>query len=690
MRPKARQESTGKISTQESSFSSTVFHTLIENSANAISLVNKRGLVVYSSPSTKKILGYDPQEILGVPGRKFVHPHDLRIILPKLSAIALKEGASKTVEARVKRKDNSYMWAEITVTNMLGNKNVRAVILSYQDITKHKAKEVEAAHSTAIIESSDDAIISKTLDGVIMSWNPAAQKLFGYTAKEAIGRHISSVIIPSALLKEEEEILTRLGRGEKIDHFETIRMDKNQTPLEVSLSISPIIDKEGTIVGAANIIRNIQEAKKREREKYFLVKAQEILSSSIDYETTLKNIATLIVPSVADHTRIIILDEKQRIQEIAVSHRDTEMTRELRDLYNIYSHMFHTPGVARIIKTGKAELINDVSKADVVSKNPKLRKIINRLQIVSYMGVPIRSATRILGVITFSSTTPTHRYTQAELEVALELGLRAGYAVENALLYRNATRAVMLRDEFLTVASHELKTPVTSLKAFGQVLQQRARKQGDMSSVMLFKKMDQQIDRLTHLIYDLLDVTKINSGKLQFHQASYSFDRLVTEILQEVGRTTNSHTFIRSGATNAILKGDRERIGQALTNLLTNAIKYSPNEAKIIITSSSTRKDVTCCVQDFGLGIDSKKLPHIFKRFYRETNNSSHTYPGLGLGLYITSEIIKRQHGRIWVESVKGKGSKFCFTLPRMTDISSMGGISKSQRRNKHEKSAIN
>ncbi|MBA3723393.1 MAG: PAS domain S-box protein [Candidatus Levybacteria bacterium] len=224
--------------------------------------------------------------------------------------------------------------------------------------------------------------------------------------------------------------------------------------------------------------------------------------------------------------------------------------------------------------------------------------------------------------------------------------------------------ALEQREEFIGIASHELKTPVTSVKAYTQILQSRFRKADDMKSVEMVGKMDAQLDKLTSLIGDLLDVTKIEGGKLQFHQAFFDFNELASEIIEEMQRTTDKHSLIKEFSKAKTVYGDRDRIGQVITNLISNAIKYSPHSEKIILKSSTDANNVTLSVQDFGVGMSKEDQAKVFDRFYRIAGIKQDTYPGLGLGLYISAEIIKRQGGEIWVESKKGKGSTFFFTLP--------------------------
>lgn len=220
------------------------------------------------------------------------------------------------------------------------------------------------------------------------------------------------------------------------------------------------------------------------------------------------------------------------------------------------------------------------------------------------------------------------------------------------------------KDEFIGIASHELKTPVTSIKIFTQVMQKRFIKKGDDDSALLLSKMDTQINKLTHLIEDLLDVTKIESGKLRFNESLYDFNELASEIIEEAQRITPIHQIIKQGESSKLIFGDRERIGQVLLNFLTNAIKYSHSGDKIIISVQNSAKYLTVSVQDFGIGIPKSKQPHVFERFYRETGPKEDTYPGLGLGLYISKEIIARQGGSVGLISEIDQGSTFHFKLP--------------------------
>jgi PAS domain S-box-containing protein len=220
------------------------------------------------------------------------------------------------------------------------------------------------------------------------------------------------------------------------------------------------------------------------------------------------------------------------------------------------------------------------------------------------------------------------------------------------------------KDEFIGVATHELKTPVTSIKAYTQILQHRFMKEGDTRSSDMLSKMDMQLNKLISLISDLLDVTKIEGGKLSFMKEEFVMDELVSELVEELQRTTAHHTITITGNIQRSIIADRDRTGQVVTNLITNAIKYSPSSNKIVVHLKTVSDGVQVSVQDFGVGIPLEKQSKVFERFYRVSGPKEDTFPGLGLGLYISSEIIKRQGGKIWVESIEKEGSTFGFTLP--------------------------
>lgn len=473
------------------------------------------------------------------------------------------------------------------------------------DLPKHAPPAQR--HLAAIVTFSDDAIISKDLNGFITSWNKAAEGIFGYTAEEAIGRHIT-MIIPPELLQDEDRILANIRNGIPIKHFETIRITKDGRRIPLSLTISPIKDEHGTIIGASKTARDITEQKGLEQQ---LALMAALVASSSD-----------------------------AIWSMSLDGVVTSWNTSAEKLYGyVAAEMIGTLGIMIVSPGRRSEFENFREKIGLglVVENYEMEQLTagGEQVHVSMSMSPIYDAEQTL------------------------IGI--------AIIARDITERKRLeqqRNEFMGIVTHELKTPVTSLKAFGQVLQRRFARQGDEQSAGMLSRMDAQINKLTNLINDLLDVSKIEGGRLKFQMGLFTLDALVDEIVEEVQRTTEQHTITIEGSTGKTVYGDRERIGQVLTNLLTNAIKYSPHATKIVVRCASTDKDIRVCVQDFGIGIPSDQMTQLFERFYRVQGKIHATIPGLGLGLFISREIIKRQGGRIWAESVSGEGSTFCFTLP--------------------------
>ncbi len=218
------------------------------------------------------------------------------------------------------------------------------------------------------------------------------------------------------------------------------------------------------------------------------------------------------------------------------------------------------------------------------------------------------------------------------------------------------------KDDFIGVASHELKTPVTTIKAYTQILQEMLNAKGESPELSIVKKVDKQVNKLTTLINDMLDATKMVSGRLEFTYSEFNFDDFIKETLNDLQLTMNKKIDLELFANNCIVNADKEKIEQAITNLVNNANKFSPQAENIIVRTYLKGGHVYCDVQDFGIGISDENINNLFQQFYRISNNN--TFPGIGLGLYISSGIIKREGGNIWVKSVEGKGSTFSFSLP--------------------------
>jgi len=220
------------------------------------------------------------------------------------------------------------------------------------------------------------------------------------------------------------------------------------------------------------------------------------------------------------------------------------------------------------------------------------------------------------------------------------------------------------KDEFISIASHELKTPVTSIKGYIQLLRYTFKDIDDAKIEEMLVKADAQITKLMSLISELLDVKKIETGQLKYHEEDFDLCKLVKDMVAELENFTDSHTLSFKNDCPCMVHGDPNKIGQVISNLLENAIKYSPAHTPISVEVTAVNGEACCSVQDFGMGIPADQLSKIFERFYRVDGKVENTFSGLGLGLYISAEIIKKHRGKLSVDSEYGKGSVFQFRLP--------------------------
>jgi PAS domain S-box-containing protein len=220
------------------------------------------------------------------------------------------------------------------------------------------------------------------------------------------------------------------------------------------------------------------------------------------------------------------------------------------------------------------------------------------------------------------------------------------------------------KDDFIGIVSHELKTPLTSIKIFSQMLEIDLKRNKDTKGLAFLEKMTSQIEKLTQLMASFTNVYKIQTGKLTLRKEEFDIEDLISSVIADFQYTTTTHTIDHKRQVNLTVKADKERITQVVINLISNAIKYSPTQKKIIVSANKDKNNVIVSVQDFGSGIPKVEQKKIFDRFYRISQKKESKISGLGLGLYISSEIINQHKGKIWVDSHNGKGSIFHFSLP--------------------------
>ncbi|MBI4079334.1 MAG: PAS domain-containing sensor histidine kinase [Candidatus Levybacteria bacterium] len=473
-----------------------------------------------------------------------------------------------------------------------------------------------------IFLASKDAIGIISSEGFYLEQNAAHRKLIGYTDNEL---HQKTPAIHFGK-RAFNKIVKELQKNNQYRGIHEIRA-KDGTKIPIDLSAFAVKDERGKILCYVGIKRDISNQKKTE----------EALQKSRDE-------LEVILQGIADG--ITVQNETGKL---------------------VYAN--NAAGIAAGFPTGE----------DMVKTPPD--KIMEKFELMDESGNPF-PLERLPGrKAMLGETNPEalirYRNKQTNEEKWVIIKARAmfddfGKPLMSINILHDVTERKKVekrKDEFISIASHELKTPITSIKAYVQILQKQLEKQGNSESSRFLLKIDRQIEKLTDLIADLLDVSKIQAGKLTFQKTRFSLDGLLKEVVEDMQRISESHKIVIKSLKACTVAGDKERIEQVLINLLTNAMKYSPKSNEVHVNVAKVDSMVKVSVTDFGIGIGKEDLRRVFERFFRISGSNGETFPGLGVGLYICAEIIKRHQGRIWVESARTKGSTFHFTLPRIHSV---------------------
>jgi PAS domain S-box-containing protein len=543
---------------------------------------------------------------------------------------------------------------------------------------------IERRRAETALRASDarkGAVLSAALDGIISidhrsritEFNPAAERIFGYRFDEVAGRDMADVLIPSRLREQhrrgmERHLATGTSHllGTRVE-LAALRADGSEFPIELTITRIPN-DGPPLFTG---FVRDISDRKRAEDRTIFLAEASSLLAASLDYETTLATLVDLAVPRLADWCSINIVNADGAFVRVAGKHVDPAKEAILQRLREQYP-----PDPARPLMAGgsvvpeRATLIPELTDGELarLAQHPEQLRTYREVGFRSAMLVPLRAGTRQIGMLVLITGESGRRYGPEDLALAEDLASRAALAIDNAHLYRAEQAAVHIRDEFLSVAAHELKTPVTALVGYAQILQRRAMRTASEREQRAFDTLVAQSDRLANLVATLLDVSRIQMGTFVLERQLVDVCTLTSHVVEEF------QTSLLAGSRHSLelvcpekslmVNGDTIRLGQVFRNLIQNAIKYSPRGGLITVSISHQGEHAIVAVQDRGLGIPQEAQKRLFQRFYRAPNIADMNISGMGIGLFVVHEIVNRHGGTIEVESTEGEGSTFSIHLP--------------------------
>ena len=525
-------------------------------------------------------------------------------------------------------------------------------------------REVEA-HATRLIDELPQIVWVCAADGRVERYN---RRWYEYVGDAAVDAAASVHPEDGPMLAEgwprafaagaTFEVEVRLRR-----HDGVYRWHLNRTV--------PLRDATGAITGWVGTATDIDERRQVAERRRFLDRAGAVLASSLDPEVTLRRLAELLVPSLADWCTIYIVDpERATPRRLVAAHADPAKVAWAEELHRQFPPDPSSPrGVYHVIRTGEAEYYPEISDEVLAAaiSDPRQLAIVRSLGMRSAMTLPLTARGATIGALTLISAESGHRYEEADLAFARELAERAALAVDNARLYQDAQEAVRVRDDFLSIASHELKTPLTPLQLHVDDLIRRAGGDGPpLAPERVGAKLGtvaRQVDRITALVDGLLDISRITQGRLQIDREQLDLAALVREIVDRfrgVADRAGCHVLVEAPpALSACL--DRLRVEQIVSNLVSNAIKFGAGEP-VEVRLVDGRGVATITVKDHGIGIADADQARIFDRFERAV--STRHYGGFGLGLWISRQIVEALGGTIRVESTIGAGATFEVVLP--------------------------
>ena len=590
--------------------------TIIETGNNAFVLINSSGAIIDWNTQSEKIFGWKKEEVMGRSVAEIIIPVQYRTEYEKKLNNTFKTGKGtligKRLELSALHRSGNEFDVEFTIASIKrGNSYIFAVFL--HDITQRKATEKELVMLASVVNHSDDAIYTNTLDGVITSWNKGAEKVYGYTAEEAIGQ-IVPMLIPHHRKNEEAEIVCRILRGEIIDHYETERIRKDGQILNISLTVSPIKDANGKIIGVSKIARDITIHKKAEEE---LFKLASIVNHSDDaiYSNTLDGLIITSWNKGAEKIYGYTAEEAigQTVPMLIPPHRSNEEQE-------IVSRILH------------GEIV-DHFETERISKNGELLSM-------SLTVSPIKDDSgKITGVSKIARNITEKKKIEEELQIV-----------------------VKELESFTYSVSHDLRAPLRIINGYADIITNEYGEGLDEDVKKMLTTIASNVKRMGRLIDDLLEFSRLGRKEPTVHETD--MNAIVQNVLNEQLKIFGSKTYKVTSGNLERCFCDSSLIKNVWQNLISNALKYSSKveDPKIEIGCHKRKTETVYYIKDNGAGFNMEyynKLFGVFQRLHKVSE-----YEGTGVGLALSQRIVLKHGGRIWAESEEGKGSTFYFSIP--------------------------
>jgi PAS domain S-box-containing protein len=656
------------------------FRSLTEAAVDGV-LIHDQGVIIDANPSFCRMFGFELSELLGRNAIEILIAPDKR----EMTLGKVRSGDAAVYETEVLHKDGRRLIIEVSGRPAtIRGRQVR--VAAIHDITERKQAEEAIRESEERFRRLVEAALEGVLiheDGVIIDANPSLCRMIGYTLEELVGGRVLDIMIAP----ESRDVVASHMRSGASDTYEVVglRKDGSRVVVEVSGRVSTYRGRRARVVAIHDITERKQAeevahrlmeeqaarsaAEAAERRARFLAEASRVLGTSFDYHTTLASLARLAVPALADFCTVDVLEADDRISRVGVAHVDPAKEAMLFELGRRFVDRAHDGPAAdhlrRAIMAGESTLVPDISEDALLATaiSDEHRRLILELRPCSLVAVPLRVGARTIGVVSLLTSESGRHYDPDDLALAEELARRASLAVENARLFSAAEQATRARDEMLGVVAHDLRNPLSTITMASQMMLEIAAPERTMERKQL-EIMRRAAERMKRLISDLLDAKRIESGGLTVDPRPEEVATVVgdaLEMLRPLASSSSLHldAAVPDGLPRVMV--DPARVQQVLSNLVGNAIKFTPAGGSITVRAELASDGVCLAVVDTGPGIPTEQLPHIFGRFWQGKRTDRR---GVGLGLAIAKAIVEAHRGRIWVESQVGAGTSFYFTVP--------------------------